>query len=92
MRYLLLQVDVPENAKGGLYPTILNAVDKDDNTRVDSIRAIVYILQPADVWPMFHYEDKRTGRSVFEGTETAALLICETNPKISSFGNSPVIP
>ncbi|MBC7327826.1 PQQ-binding-like beta-propeller repeat protein [bacterium] len=68
-----LQVQIPEGVTSGTYKVILNAQSTANSTKVDSVTAKISIINPADVWPMFHYEKMRTGRSKYEGSPTAEL-------------------
>ncbi|MBC7329006.1 PQQ-binding-like beta-propeller repeat protein [bacterium] len=68
-----LQVSVPTGVQTGIYEVILNARDIDNATKVDSVKAVISIINPGDVWPMFHYEGTRTGRSRYQGSDSASL-------------------
>jgi uncharacterized repeat protein (TIGR01451 family) len=68
-----LQIVVPIAVQTGIYEVILNAQDTDNQTKVDSVKAVISIINPADVWPMFHYEATRTGRSKYQGSDSPSL-------------------
>lgn len=70
-----LEITVPQGAINGVYNIILNAQDTDNPTKVDSVTAqvVISLINPADVWPMFHYESTRTGRSKYEGSPSPEL-------------------
>ncbi len=68
-----LEVVVPQGVATGIYDVILNVQDTDNPTKVDSVTARISLVNPADVWPMFHYEALRTGRSKYEGSPSPEL-------------------
>ena len=68
-----LRISLPASVQSGIYNIILNAQSTTDATKVDSVKKVVSIINPADVWPMFHYEATRTGRSKYQGSESPSL-------------------
>ncbi len=72
-RNYTLQVVVPLNIPTGVYEIVLDCQSTTNPTKVDSVKARVSIIRPADVWPMFHYEERRTGRSRYQGSPSANL-------------------